>query len=194
MPEFNAILLEGVFYTSDEPYPDSNGVVRDGWASLLVQQEGGAPESVYETLRPFVGQRVQIAVHHLPDMPPNPTLWGGGSCLWQNAGHCPFGHHQNPFQLFNVSGQGFLEYDLDHTKGEGGWWLTKLDGGREMLPLQHVLAGHRGRIACATAMTVEEMRDALIASGQFDSIDALGQRVGDLRDLVAGISKATKGE
>jgi hypothetical protein len=194
MSDFQAILLEGLFYDSEEPYPDANGVLRDGFNDLLVRPDSGAVVSVYKTLKPLIGQRVQFAVHQLPNNPPDMTRWGGGSCFWQEAGRCPFGHHENPHMLFNVSGQGFLVYDLDHTSGSGGWWLERADGGKEMLPLAHALLGHRGRVASATAMSVEQMRDSLMASGDLDDIEGIGNRVNDLKDLLAGLGRAVKGD
>jgi hypothetical protein len=194
MKDFQAILLEGLFYPSEDPYPDANGVLRDGFNDLLVKPDSGPVQSVYETLKPFIGERVQIAVHQLPDSPPNLARWGGGSCFWQDAGHCPFGHHEHPHRLFNVSGQGFLIYDLDHGKSEGGWWLEEPNGNRLMLPLALALTGHRARVATATALSVEEMRDALAASGELDSIEGIGNRVSDLKDLVSGLGQAIKGD
>ena len=195
MSDFQAILLEGLFYASEEPFPDAHGVLRDGFNDLLVRPDSGPVKSVYATLKPFIGQKVQIAVHQLPNNPPDMTRWGGGSCFWQEAGgHCPFGHHENPHTLFNVSGQGFLIYDLDHSKGSGGWWLGRPDGGKEMLPLSHALLGHRGRVATATAMTVEELRDSLMESGDLGSIEGIGNRVNDLKDLIAGLGRAVKGD
>jgi hypothetical protein len=192
--DFRAILLEGVFYLSDEPYPDSKGILRPGFNDLLVQPDQGPPGSIYAAIRPFLDGRVQIAVHQLPNMPPDLTRWGGGSCLWMGAGLCPFGHHKEPFRLFNVSGDGFLRYDLDHGRSEGGWWLDRPDGAREILPLAMAMAGHRGRVAVATAMTVEQMRDAVMSSGDLNSVEALGRRAEDLRDLVAGLSKIAGGK
>lgn len=189
MKDFQAILLEGVFYTSEEIYPDSKGQISEGFCDLRVQ---GQKKSVYETLASFVGQRVRIAIHQLPEMPPDLLRWGGGSCLWQDAGHCPFGHHETPHRIYNVSGEGILLYDLDHKANSGGWWIQRFDGVQEILPLAHALVGHRGRVACATVLTVEEMRDAVTNAGDFGTVEGLGRHVEDLRELVAGLNKVIK--
>lgn len=191
--EFQAVLLEGIFFLGTNPYPDAHGRTRDGFYDLLVQESPSKmARSAYDVLLPLVGQKVQFAAHHVPSLPIDPTRWGAGSCLWQASGSCPFGHHQNPGSLFNVSEQGVLAYDLDHEKGEGGWWIEKFDGGRVMLPLAHALSGHQARIAAATVLSVEEMRAALEEAGGVGSIDALGAKLSDVKDLLERLSKVNR--
>ena len=192
MSEFKAILLEGLFFLSEDPYPDSQGLIKAGFTNLMVQTDDGLVKSVYDTLRPFVGERVQLASHHLPNNPPDVSLWGGGSCFWEPSGQCPFGHHERPQALFNVSGEGILEYDLNHSKGSGGWWLLRPDGTRDMLPFAHALRGHRSRVAVATLMTVDQMRDSLLASGALDTVEGLGKKVTELKDLVERLDQTLK--
>jgi hypothetical protein len=187
--EFQALLLEGVFYLSDELCVDSHGKSREGWNKLMVSTPEGVLD-VYDQLRPYVGQRVQLAVHHVPANPPDPTRWGGGCCLWEPHGVCLFGHHDRPMELYNVSGQGILVYDLDHSKSEGGWWLAHFDGSRTPLLLGHVLPGHQARVAAATLFDVEAMREKLVSSGGLDQVDALGSKVTELRDLVERLTQA----
>lgn len=184
MSEFNAILLEGIFYHGDNPYPDAHGVVRDGFRDLLVAPSAGATQSVYEALKPLVGRRVQLAVHHVPNMPIDPTRWGGGCCHWETLGDCPFGHRRNPTSLYNVADSGVLVYDLDHSSASGGWWLETFDGNRIMLPLAHVLPGHYGRVAAATLDAVDEMRDALAELGQLGSVEEIVSKATDLQGVL----------
>ena len=191
MSEFNAILLEGVFYLSDTPCPDMNGVVCEGFNHLLVHQHDGTTPSVYDALKPFIGERVRVSMHHLPQMPINPTRWGAGSCLWEGTGvDCPFGHAKDPSRLFNIAEEGVLAFDLDHTKNSGGWWLETFEGRRIPLLMAYALGGHQGRVAVATAMSVEQMRESLEKSGGLDSVEALGSKVTDLRDLLSRLGKA----
>ena len=192
--EFQAILLEGIFFLGTDPYPDSNGETREGFCDLLVQEDPGKPSrSVYDILLPLVGQKVQFAAHHLPSLPIDPTRWGAGSCMWQSAGHCPYGHHERPGDLFNVSVQGVLVYDLDHEKSSGDWWVEQFDGKRVPLPLALVLAGHQARIAAATVMSVEEMRSALEKAGG-GSIDALGASVSNMQELLERLTSKVNRE
>jgi len=192
--EFQAILLEGLFYTSDSPYPDAKGEVRAGFNDLMVRRDTGSPVSVYDTLLPLVGERIQFSTHHLPSMPPDINRWGGGPCFWEDVGHCPFGHHETPGRLFNIAGEGILSYDLNHATGSGGWWLDKFDGTRTMLPLSWALVGHRGRVAAATTLSVEQMRESLLSSGRGGDIEALGAKITDLRDLMEQLSKTMGGD
>jgi hypothetical protein len=201
MGEFQAILLEGLFFLSANPNPDSQGVVRPGFNDLIVQTPTGE-RSVYATLRPLVGQRVYFAAHHVPSEPIDASRWGGGSCHWQPAsGHqddparwqptprCPFGHHEHPTRLLNLVAQGVLAYDFDHATCTGGWWVDCADGSRVILPWLH-LVGHTARVAAATMMAAEQMRDAAMASGM--DVEGLGTQVADLRDLVMDLSRIVK--
>lgn len=188
MSEFNAILLEGIFYTTEEPYPDSNEAVRQGFGDLRVAPSSGENQSLYDTLKPLIGRRVQLAFHHVPNMPIDPTRWGGGCCHWESYGRCPFGHHQEPTKLFNLAASGVLVYDLDHTKASGGWWLEQFDGTRVMLPFAHVLPGHYGRVAAATLDAVDDMRSALEQLGELGSVEDI---VGKATDLQAVLDRLT---
>jgi len=192
MAGFHPVLLEGVFYFSEDPYPDSNGELHDGFMDLMVAPPHGAPQSVYKALEPLIGQRVQLAMHHVPPMPIDATRWGGGSCLLEPTGYCPFGHHNDPNRMFNLAMDGVLVYDMDHKKGEGGWWLQTFDGKKTMLPLTHVLLGHRGRIAAASITAVEEMRDALEATGNLAAVEDLGQKANDLQDLLSRLKQVVQ--
>lgn len=190
MSGFHAILLEGVFYLGDEPYPDVNGETREGYTDLLVPHRDG-PKSVYDELLPLVGSKVRVAAHHLPMLPIDPARWGGGCCMFQEMGHCPFGHHEHPGRLFNVSEEGILVYDIDHSRSEGGWWVERFDGTRVPLPLAHALVGHQSRVAAATALAIDEMKDAVAESGM-DPVEALGGKITEMRDLAERLQGKTR--
>jgi hypothetical protein len=189
MADFHAVLLEGLFFLSEDPYPDSRGQTDPSFKDLLVHTPTGV-KSVFATLRPLVNEQVYFSTHHVPSDPIDPSRWGGGACLWQPAAMCPFGHHKNPSSLFNLTAQGFLVFDLDHTTKTGGWWVIGPDGSKTILPLTAFLPGHTGRVAAATVMAAERMRDAALAAGM--DVESLGQRVTDLRDLVADLSRVVK--
>lgn len=157
MEKFAAHLLEGVFFLGDKPYPDAQGFVCKDFRELMVSYKNQTPVSVYPVLQALVGQEVQIAVHQCPQPPF--TGPGLGSCLWPKG--CPYGHQNVPKQLFQLAERGVLVYDLDHEHCSGGWWIEKFDGSRVMLPLVIGLVGHHGRIAIATIMQVEKLRDVL---------------------------------
>lgn len=194
MSEFNAILLEGLFYLGDQPLVDAHDVADDSARDLLLKEVSGPPVNVRERLLPFVGKKVRVAAHHLPTDPTaSPPKWGLGSCVWQAmGGECPYGHNEhNPMDLFSISEEGVLVFDLDHSKRSGGWWLEKFDGTRMMLPLLWALNGHHGRIAAATALSIEDMRDTVTKAG-VDSVEGLNAQAQGLQDLLGRLAKTVR--
>ena len=146
---FHVVILEGLFYLS-------------GVGELCVELETGSKEVVADYLSPMIGDRVRLAFHHTPPSRIDPSKWGGGCCHFQPA-ECPVGHHQNPAWLLNVSGEGILqrEHKLDPQGNErGAWYLAQFDGSKMDLPLEGLI-GHDSRIAAASVMDVEKMREAL---------------------------------
>lgn len=177
--EFHAILLEGLFFLAEDRH----------FRDILVQTPTGI-QPLYAALCPLIGQRVYFAVHHVPSDPIDPSRWGGGSCLWQPAARCPFGHHEHPTRLFNLTAQGMLTYAFDPDTNSEGWSIACLDGSRVVLPLATCLPGHTARVAAATVLSVEQMRDSAGAAGM--NVEGLGQRVTDLRDLVGDLGRILK--
>lgn len=161
--DFHAVLLEGIFY-------------KDLRGNLAIQTPDGET-LVSSVLQPLLGKQVQLAVHHVPPMPPDPGRWGGGCCLWQPS-RCPAGHHEQSGWLYNVSGQGFLSEAGDD------WTLEGFDGSTQLLRLNLFLPGHHARVAAATLFSVEGMRENLARSGGLDLVDTLGTKASNLRDLL----------
>lgn len=150
---FDVVLLEGVFASTGDLTVDGS--------------------RVDDTLDRFVGTRVRVAAHHLPADPVDPMRWGGGSCTYQ-PGPCPYGHHADPARMYSYTGEGVLRPDGD------GWTLTRFDGRVDRLGLS-AMAGHRGRIAVASVLDVDKMRDAVSSAG----VEAdLGVRVDELRSVL----------
>lgn len=164
MDEFQAILIEGHF-----TYEMGGLVCHAAQGRVLVD----------EVLSPFEGKRVRIAAHHLPPMPPDPTRWAGGACRWQDQGLCPAGHHARPTWLYNESVEGVLE-----RAGLGDWVVVAFNGTRTNLPLAQLLVGHSARIAAATVVSVEKMRESLEAKGMQGTVEGMTERVADLRELL----------
>jgi len=173
MNEFPILLREGVFAIDDDRH-------------LCLIMQGGEVIRVDDLLAPFENKRVRLAAHHLPSTPINPSLWGGGSCMWQGIGVCAAGHAVRPTWLYNVSAEGVLvklRADV--------WALEQPDGTTMGLNLMRNLPGHQGRIACAPLLAVEEMRDALGASASM--VDGLGAHAADLRDLMERLKSIVEG-
>ena len=193
MEDFKAILLEGVFSLKDEenaPWRQDPFVVDP--ASIVVNNENGT-ESLVETLEPQIDKHVSIALHHFPPvMPPDPDKWGGGSCLLQPMEWCPFGHHEHPHRFFTLSLEGFLR------RAETRWFVEKFDGTEADLPFSF-LVGHYSRVASATMIDVEKMKESLdqmkemAAAGQApDVTDVLGVEVDELKDMLGKLENIIK--
>jgi hypothetical protein len=163
MGEFRALLIEGIFYEDD--------------ARRLLCDTGRGVKDVRVDLRALLGQRVRIAAHHLP-RDPDPLRWGGGACLWQPSGRCPAGHHDRPTWLYNFVAEGVLDETEDVFRVEG------FDGGVVEVALATMLPGHHARVAAATVLSAEAMREALDASGMESSVEGLGARIENLQEIL----------
>jgi len=182
MSDFQALLLEGIFYHDSDS------------GHLMLESDAGDHINVIKALMRLNQRQVQISVHHLPPMPPDPTKQGGGCCLWggddprfQTAGgttFCPFGHHKEPTKLLNVVAQGFLDLRVGFYESETTFAVQRFDGTEVVLPFEYHLAGHRARIAAATVMDIEKMRDVLLKAGGLEQVEGLGDQVTDLRDIL----------
>ncbi len=159
MGEMRTVLLEGIFYEDGD--------------DLLVQTDAQPqPVSVRETLTPMLDLDIHLAVHHFPVEPVDENRWGGGCCMWESAGKCPAGHHENPSYLFNLMLEGVLCYDPLK-----GWTV-----GEKNIDLR-VLAGHRSRIVAAVKFNLDKLRESL---GSLDSSDLgqLGEKATLMRDTL----------
>jgi hypothetical protein len=183
LSEFQALLLEGIFYQDDDE-------------GLMVTPAKGPAIKVIDALLRLNERNVQISVHHLPEMPPDPTRWGGGCCLWEQQvdrfsthdgqAFCPFGHHKHPTKLLNVVAQGVMHYESGFYPSESRVIIHQFDG--TTVDFQDAfsgyLPGHRGRIAVATVVDIEKMREALLKSGGLGMVEGMGGRINDLKDML----------
>jgi len=167
MGDFQVTLVEGIFYNLG--------------GDLACQTDAGPEVLIVDQLRPFLGEEVQLAIHHLPPMPPDPTKWGGGCCHWQPS-RCPAGHHKNPGFLLNFTGQGGLE-----RKGRN-WFLTdKFRAKQTPIPLDF-LEGHQARLVITTVFDLEKMKDSLAGA----DLSVLGEKAADLKDLLSRFQQLIK--
>lgn len=168
--EFHALLLEGVFFVED--------------GTLHCRSDDGSVVEVIGHLRPLLGQSVHFAAHHVPPMPPRIGAWGMGSCLGESRGYCAFGHEKRPMTLLQIHGQGVL--GADGVRMVNGTRLSMKD-------VTTALVDHHARLLAASAMSVEQMRDSVLAAGLGNSVDDLVQRAGDLQGLMTKIAGMTGG-
>lgn len=187
MSDFQALLLEGIFYHDSDS------------GALMLESAKGDHINVIEAMMRLNQRQVQISVHHLPPMPPDPTKQGGGCCLWGTEPRftthggttfCPFGHHREPTKLLNVTAQGLLTLKVGFYDSDTTFVVQQFDGTEVELPFQHYLAGHMGRIAAATIIDIEKMKDVLMKSGGLGQVDGLGTRATDLKDILGQLQKA----
>jgi len=160
MGELRTLLLEGIFYT------------HEGDTEILVQtDQHPTPVSVREALAPFLDEQVILAIHHHPTEPVDETRWGGGCCMWESAGKCPAGHHEDQAFLFNFSAEGTLK------QTDQGW---EVEGQNVDLAM---LLGHRSRLAAVTKFD----RDALRGMLNTDDLETLGGRASQMREMITGL-------
>lgn len=165
MDAFHTALLEGCFYETD---------------NVLKNDQGRTVESL---LSPLVGQDIHLAIHFVPQLPIDPSKWGGGCCLWQPS-PCPAGHHEHPDRLLNVAVRGRLGREGNR------WWVDQMNGKRVDIPL-HLLVGHYGRVAAATVFDVQQIRESLEGFSP-DQVESLGVQASDLRDVLSRLQTHLK--
>jgi hypothetical protein len=168
LSDFTAILVEGLFYEQD--------------GQLQIEQDDGTHVSVVETLAPVLGQRVQFAIHHLPPDGPVPGEPGAGSCRFPGGVGCPSHHDKQPNRLLSFHLEGVLRAEP--------WRIERFDGSTAPIPFVG-MPGHFGRLATATVVDVEAMRDSL-AGMDLEALAAKGLGGGDLQEVLDKLQKAMK--
>jgi hypothetical protein len=83
--------------------------------------------------------------------------------------------------LFNLSVEGVLNRAADR------WSVESFDGQTHPLPLTEMLVGHHARVASATVVDIDKMREALERNGGSDMVEELVGRADDLRDILSRI-------
>lgn len=170
----------GVFYRDSAALADEEAP-----HVLMVADESDGTMSVEQLLQRFAGDLVQVVAHHLPLEPHDAARWGGGSCLFEKAGHCPFGHHEHPNLLFTLQASGILR------RIDDGWEVAS-DKGVTRLDLHH-LVGHRGQLVVLRAPALEEIEERMrkVNEGVPEemSLDDLTAKLHDARDLLTTINR-----
>lgn len=173
MGDLRTVLVEGLFYIQSH----ENG------QQVLTTNHG---DDLFDVLDPLVGQDIQLAVHFLPPVPPNPTKWGGGCCMWQPA-DCPAGHREHPDRILNIALRGVLG------RKDGRWFMDTFEGKQVEIPFT-LLDGHHGRVAAATVFDVQAMQEALAEKITPESLETLGVRANNLRDLMERLREHVSGD
>lgn len=169
MSDFQAILVEGLFYEND--------------GELFIEQDNGEHVSFAETLAPVVDHRVQLALHHLPPNGVKPGKPGAGSCQFPGGVGCPARHDRQPDRL--------LSFHMEGTLRKDPWRLEQFNGSVVVLPLGG-MPGHYGRVGGATIVDVEKMREQL-AGLTPEALAAAGVDARDLEAMLGRLRKAGQG-
>lgn len=171
MSEFRAILVAGLFHTQD-------GV-------LHIEQDGGEHVSLDTVLSPVVGERVQLALHHLPPHGIQPSEPGAGCCRFPGGKGCPVQHDQNPDRLLSFCKEGVLR--------RGPWRLEQSDGSVSVLPLAG-MPGHYGRVGAATVVDLAEMREQMVQPDLEKMADTIAASGVSAEGLAAILAKLRGGQ
>jgi hypothetical protein len=135
---------------------------------LLVHTDTGQV-CLQTELSGWVGKKVEAHLHHLPLDPADPSLPGGGSCMWN--GYCPHGHQENPGWLFHQQVDGVLAWNPPQV-------------GDDLLGLD-VMSGHRGRLFVLDL-------DFLQAPPHGESVGGLMQEAADMSALLQRLRKVVR--
>ncbi len=177
MDALKTLMLEGQFFILH--------------TKLVVRDDKGAEHDVSSALEGLEGRQVRLAVMHVPPDGIKPDEWGGGCCAWENSGHCPAGHHEDPQRVLVFTCDGVLQKaEPEGASQSQAWALHKFDGVLQRVPLT-MMPGHYGRMVGATTDAVERMRDKLANLGPDQQVEALMGEAGDLKEMLERLRKAT---
>lgn len=148
--------LLGVFYLEED--------------RLMVADEFEGAKDVYQSLEKLEGRRVRLLAHHSPPEPPDDARWGGGSCMMESSGHCHFGHHEDPGNIFQFDATGDLALDEDV-------WGVIAKSGNHVQLFDGFLVGHRARILALAFPEIQNMK------AKIESLDPENLKDANLEDL-----------
>jgi hypothetical protein len=172
-----AILLEGDFTLVD--FDPAERFVHVDPDRVLVKEKA-TTKRVVEVMKPALGQNIIFSMHHVPVVM-NPFQWGGGNCIWQPEGWCPAGHHLDPLCFFHLQETGILGIE------EGVWGLRTFMG--KWVPISfHSMVGHFGRIASATVLDAERMKEELLSMGP-EALETVGVSAKEAAEILGRMTK-----
>lgn len=166
---------------------DLLGVFYEENGRIMVADEYDGTRDVIEDLSPYFGQTFRLLAHHRPTEPVDNTRWGGGCCLYESSGFCPFGHHANPQHLYTFQAVGVLECGGD---------TIRVVGEETKTPELAYLVGHRSQIVMINRPDmgdIDEKVKSFDPSGlENASVDELIERASALRDFITEIQSLAK--
>lgn len=169
-----------------EPYKglqvvDLIGVFYEEDGHLFVADEFDGAVDVAKALEPVMGDELRLLAHHRPAEPMDKERWGGGCCYLENTGHCPFGHHEKPLDLYTFNAVGVLRVE-----GVKMYIDTGDEGSKEVLV--DFLTGHRSQIVITTIPKIEEIKEKVKSFDPSNienpTLENLTERLSELRDFL----------
>lgn len=161
---------------------DILGVFYREGGRLMVVDEFDGIRDVDEVFGRFVDHEVRIIAHHRPHEPHDEARWGGGSCMLENTGHCHFGHHDKPGDLYTFNGVGTLRADGDR-------WFLSPEKGDEIEFRTPFLEGHRSQIVVTSIPNLEQIEEKMKSFDPSNlkdaSLESLTDSLGEMRDYLA---------
>jgi len=160
--------LIGVFY-------------RDGEHRLMVADEFEGALDVVKALERVLGEEVRLLAHHRPREPHDKERWGGGCCVLENTGECPFGHHVNPQSLYMFNEVGVLCVEGPR------FFLDTEDEGRKECSVD-LLTGHRSQIVVTSIPNLDEIEEKVRSFDPSNieepTIENLTERITEIRNFL----------
>lgn len=166
---FNTLYLEGHFKLSQ--------------GQSIVRKDNGEEVCLLDILKPLLNHRVHFAIHHLPPKGIEADKPGLGSCFHPDGKGCPAKHATHPHRL--------LSFHLDGTLKSNPLRVVKLDGIEVPVPLAGMY-GHYGRLAAATILDIDQMRDSL-KDLDLESMAPNGVPAEDLKKLLGQLTQNLDG-
>lgn len=167
---------------------DTVGVVYEEGDDVCVADEFDGSVRLEARLAPFEGAEITLIAHHYPFDPPDLTRPGGGSCLHHEG--CPYGHDENPNDLYTFTAKGRL-------RRLGKQWVVEKGGEHKALEVE-MLVGHRSQILILQESVQEskDIEERVEAAQDLDldsaSIDELIQRGKDVKGLLEELRSFAK--
>lgn len=163
---------------------DLIGVFYEENGCLMVADEFDGAKDVLSALESVKEDELRLLAHHRPVEPVNRERWGGGCCHFENTGECPFGHHDDPQNLYTFNAVGKLR--VEGTK-------LYIDGEEETKEcLVNFLLGHRSQIIVTSIPNIEEIEEKVKSFDPSNienpTLENLTERLGELRDFMSNLN------
>jgi hypothetical protein len=161
----------GVFYRGED-------------GCLMVADELDGTRAVEAEVAHLEGREVRLLAHHRPVEPHDAARWGGGCCMHESAGRCPFGHHEEASRLY-------LFNEVGTFRIEDSRWMVGGETPTECLV--DFLTGHRSQIVITSIPDLEKIEEKVKSfdpSGlENATLDELTDKLSEMRDFISEVQR-----